>query len=99
VAFAAYPIIKNLIAGVQIAMTQPFRIGDTVEVDGQTGTIEDITASCAAMRITDQRLLVPLLFFMEKPFQNLTREGSEITETVSIHTGYSVPVERVRQWR
>ena len=98
VAFAAYPIIKNLIAGVQLAMTQPIRIGDTVDIDGQTGKIEDITASSAVMGIMDQRrLFVPLHFFMERPFQNLTREGPEITDTVSIHTGYSVPVDRVRQ--
>jgi small-conductance mechanosensitive channel len=98
VAFAAYPILKNLVAGVQIAMTHPFRIGDTVEVEGQTGKVEDIMASYIVMRLLDeQRLIVPLHFFMEKPFQNLTREDAGIVGTVSIHTDYSVPVERVRQ--
>jgi small-conductance mechanosensitive channel len=98
VAFAAYPILKNLIAGVQIAMTHPFHIGDTVEVEGQTGKIEDITASSVVMRLLDQRrVFVPLSSFMEKPFQNVTREGSDIVGTVSIHADYSVPVERVRQ--
>jgi small-conductance mechanosensitive channel len=98
VALAAYPILKNLVAGVQIAMTHPFRIGDTVEVEGQTGKIEDITASSIVLRHMDQRrLMVPLYFFMEKPFQNLTGENAEIVGTVSIHTAYSVPVERVRQ--
>jgi small-conductance mechanosensitive channel len=98
VAFAAYPILKNLVAGVQIAMTQPFRIGDTVEVGGQTGKIEDITASSVVMRLLDQRqVFVPLYTFMEKPFQNLAREGAGIVGTASIHTDYSVPVERVRQ--
>jgi small-conductance mechanosensitive channel len=98
VAFAAYPILKNLIAGVQLAMTQPFRIGDIVDVEGQTGKIEDITASSVVMRRLDQRrLLVPLHFFMEKPFQNVTGAGSDIVGTVSIDADYSVPVERVRQ--
>jgi small-conductance mechanosensitive channel len=98
VAFAAYPILKNLVAGVQIAMTHPFRIGDTVEVDDQTGKIEDITASSVVMRLLDQRrLMVPLHFFMEKPFQNLTGDGSELVGTVSIHADYTVPVDRVRQ--
>jgi small-conductance mechanosensitive channel len=98
VAFAAYPILKNLIAGVQLAMTQPIRIGDTIDVEGQTGKIDDITASAVVMRLLDeQRLIVPLHFFMEKPFQNVTREDAGIVGTVSIHTDYSVPVERVRQ--
>jgi small-conductance mechanosensitive channel len=98
VAFAAYPILKNLIAGVQLAMTHPFRIGDVVDVEGQTGQIEDITASSVVMRLLDERrLFVPLSFFMEKPFQNVTREDAGIIGTVSIHTDYSVPVERVRQ--
>jgi small-conductance mechanosensitive channel len=98
VAFAAYPIIKNLVAGVQIAMTQPFRIGDTVDVEGQTGVVEDITASSVVMRQWDQRrLLMPLHYFMEKPIQNLSGEKHEISGTVSVHTDYSVPVERVRQ--
>src|SRR5919198_2104236 len=98
VAFAAYPIIKNLIAGVQLAMTQPIRIGDTVDIDGQTGKIENITATSIVMRLLDQRrLFVAPYFFFVKPFQNLTREGSEIVGTVSIQTDYSVPVERARQ--
>src|SRR5919109_488699 len=55
VAFAAYPLIKNLIAGVQLAMTQPIRIGDTVAINGQTGKVEDITASSAVIRLADER--------------------------------------------
>jgi small-conductance mechanosensitive channel len=98
VAFAAYTILKNLIAGIQLAMTQPVRIGDTVEVEGQTGQIHDITASHVALRLVDgQMLMVPLYVFMEKPFQNLTRGGAGIQGTVTIHADYSVPVERVRQ--
>jgi small-conductance mechanosensitive channel len=97
VAFAAYPILKNLVAGVQVAMTHPFRIGDIVDVEGQTGKIEDITASSVVLGLVDQRrLMVPLHFFMEKPFQNFTTDSSAIVGTVFIHADYSVPVERVR---
>jgi small-conductance mechanosensitive channel len=98
VAFAAYPILKNLVAGVQIVMTHPFRIGDTVEVKGQTGKMEDITASSVVMRLLDERrLIVPLYLFMEKAFQNLTRGDAGIVETVTIHTPSSAPVEWVRE--
>jgi small-conductance mechanosensitive channel len=98
VAFAAYPLIKNLIAGVQLAMTQPIRIGDTVAINGQTGKVEDITASSAVIRLADERRsFVPLNFFMEKPFQKSTREGSEIIGTISLPTSGSAPVERLRE--
>jgi small-conductance mechanosensitive channel len=98
VAFAAYTNIKSLIAGVQLALNQPLRIGDTVEVEGQTGQVDDITASHMVIRLLDgQRLLVPLYIFMEKPFQNLTREQAGMLGSVTIHADYSVPVERVRQ--
>lgn len=97
-AFAARPILANMIAGLLVAMTQPFRIDDTVDIDGQSGKVEDITYSHVVLRLNDQRqVLVPLYYFMEKPYQNLTREGSEILGRVSIQTDYSVPVERVRQ--
>jgi small-conductance mechanosensitive channel len=98
VAFAAYPAIKNLIAGVQLAMTQPIRIGDAVVVNGQTGEIEDITSSSAVMRLVDERRsIVPLYFFMEKPFENLTRDSSDIVTTISFQADYSTPIDHVRQ--
>src|SRR5919108_3675047 len=93
VAFAAYPLIKDLIAGIQLAMTQPIRIGDTVAVNGQTGKVEDITASSAVIRLADERRsFVPLNFFMEKPFQKSTRQGSEIIGTISPPTSGPAPV-------
>jgi small-conductance mechanosensitive channel len=97
-AFAAYPILQNLIAGVQIAITQPIRIGDTVEVEGQTGRIADITSSSVVVRLLDRRrLIMPLSSFMEKPFHNVTNGSSDVVGTVSIHANDTVPVERVRQ--
>jgi small-conductance mechanosensitive channel len=97
-AFAARPVLANLAAGVQLAMTQPIRIGDTIDIGGNTGTIEEITFSSVVMRLVDQRQqIAPLSHFTEKPFQNLTGEGSEIIGTVSVHTDASAPVERMRQ--
>ena len=97
-AFAAYPLLKNLVAGVQLAATQPIRLGDTVEVEGETGKVEDITSSSAVLRRVDQRrLFVPLSSFMDKPFHNVTGGSSGIVGTVSLHANDNVPVERVRQ--
>jgi small-conductance mechanosensitive channel len=98
VAFAARPLLTNLVAGVQIAMSQPIRIDDTVVVEGETGKIEEITNAYVVICLWDlRRLIVPLSYFIEKPFQNLTRQSAEIIGTVSIHADYTVPVEQVRQ--
>jgi small-conductance mechanosensitive channel len=98
VALAARPIFANLIAGVQIAMTQPIRVDDAVVVEGEWGWIEEITSSYVVIKLWDwRRLIVPLSYFIEKPFQNWTRENASIIGTVMIHTDYTVPVDRVRQ--
>jgi small-conductance mechanosensitive channel len=97
VGLAARPVLSNLIAGVQIAMTQPIRIDDAVLVENEWGWIEDITATYVVIKLWDwRRLVVPLSYFIEKPFQNWTREGSAIIGSVFIHADYSVPVARVR---
>lgn len=98
VGLAARPVLSNLIAGVQIAMTQPIRIDDAVLVENEWGWIEDITATYVVIKLWDwRRLVVPLSYFIEKPFQNWTREGSAIIGSVFVHADYSVPVARVRQ--
>jgi small-conductance mechanosensitive channel len=98
VGFAARPLLSSLIAGVQIAMTQPIRIDDAVVVEGEWGWIEEITATYVVIKLWDwRRLIVPLSYFMEKPFQNWTREGAAVIGSVMIHTDYSVPVARVRE--
>ncbi|MBZ0146641.1 MAG: mechanosensitive ion channel family protein [Pseudorhodoplanes sp.] len=98
VGLAARPVLSNLIAGVQIAMTQPIRIDDAVLVKNEWGWIEEITATYVVIKLWDwRRLVVPLSYFIEKPFQNWTREGAAIIGSVFIHADYSVPVERVRQ--
>jgi small-conductance mechanosensitive channel len=98
VGFAARPLLSSLIAGVQIAMTQPIRIDDAVVVENEWGWIEEITATYVVIKLWDwRRLIVPLSYFMEKPFQNWTRETAALIGTVMIYTDYSVPVERVRE--
>lgn len=98
VALAARPVFANLIAGVQIAMTQPIRVYDSVVVEGEWGWIEEITSAFVVIKLWDwRRLVVPLSYFIEKPFQNWTRENASIIGTVLIHVDYTVPVDRVRR--
>jgi small-conductance mechanosensitive channel len=95
---AAKPLFSNLIAGVQLAVTQPIRIDDAVIVENEWGVIEEITSTYVVVRVWDlRRLIVPLTYFIEKPFQNWTRDSSEIIGVVTIHADYAVPVEAVRQ--
>lgn len=98
VGFAARPVFSNLIAGLQLAITQPIRIDDAVIVENESGVIEEITSTYVVVRIWDlRRMIVPLTYFIEKPFQNWSRESTELLGTVLIHADYSVPVERVRK--
>lgn len=98
VALAARPVFANLIAGVQIAMTQPIRVYDAVVVEGEWGWIEEITSAFVVIKLWDwRRLVVPLSYFIEKPFQNWTRENASIIGSVFVHADYTIPVERVRR--
>ena len=94
---AARPVIANLLAGIQLALSGPMRLDDVVIVEGECGHIEEITTTYIVVRIWDlRRLVVPLSYFIEKPFQNWTRSSSELLGTVFLYTDYSVPVEEVR---
>jgi small-conductance mechanosensitive channel len=95
---AARPLLSSLIAGVQIAMTQPIRIDDAVVVEGEWGWIEEITSTYVVIKLWDwRRLIVPLSYFIEKPFQNWTRDGAAIIGSVFLYVDYTVPVARVRE--
>jgi small-conductance mechanosensitive channel len=97
VGLAARPVLSNLLAGVQLAMTQPIRLDDVVVVENEWGRIEDITATYVVIKIWDwRRLIVPLSYFIEKPFQNWTRQTAAIIGTVFLYVDYSVPVDAVR---
>jgi len=95
--FAARPVLSNLMAGVQLAMTQPIRLYDAVTLENEHGTIEEITSTYVVVKLWDwRRMIVPLTYFIEKPFQNWTREGSALIGTVMIYVDYRAPVELIR---
>jgi len=94
---AARPVLSNLMAGVQLAMTQPIRLYDAVTLENEHGTIEEITSTYVVVKLWDwRRMIVPLTYFIEKPFQNWTREGSALIGTVMIYVDYRAPVELIR---
>lgn len=98
IGFAAQRSLANLLAGLQIAFTQPIRIDDAVLIEGEFGRIEEITLTYVVVRIWDERrLILPINYFIEKPFQNWTRHSAELLGTVIFYTDYTVPVEAVRQ--
>ncbi|RTL52938.1 MAG: mechanosensitive ion channel family protein [Rhodocyclaceae bacterium] len=94
---AARPVLGNLIAGLQIALTQPIRIDDVVIVQGEWGWIEEISSTYVVVRLWDERrLVVPLQWFIENPFQNWTRTTSRIIGTVFLWVDYRMPLEPLR---
>lgn len=94
---AAKPVLGNLIAGLQIALTQPIRLDDVVIIQGEWGRIEEITGSYVVVRIWDERRMVVLLsWFMENPFQNWTRKNAQLLGTVFLWLDYGVPIQPLR---
>ncbi|MHC4387328.1 MAG: mechanosensitive ion channel family protein [Planctomycetota bacterium] len=98
VGMAAQRTIGSFIAGLQIALTQPIRVDDVVIVENEWGRIEEITLTYVVVKIWDlRRLVVPITYFIEKPFQNWTRVTADILGTVYLYVDYTVPVESVRE--
>jgi len=96
--FSAQKSLATLFAGIQIALTQPIRIEDVVIVENEWGWIEEITLTYVVVRIWDQRrLVVPITYFIEKPFQNWTRTSAEMLGTVYLYADYTVPVQEIRE--
>ncbi|QWT21941.1 mechanosensitive ion channel family protein [Bacillus sp. NP157] len=97
VGLAAKPVLGNLIAGIQIALTQPIRIDDVVIVEGEWGKVEEITSTYVVVKIWDERrMIVPLQYFIETPFQNWTRTSSQILGSVLLWFDYGLPLEPLR---
>ncbi len=95
---AAQKLIATVIAGVQIAITQPIRIEDAVLVEGEWGWIEEVNLTYVVIRLWDKRRLVlPTNYFIEKPFQNWTRSTAAIIGTVFIHVDYRMPMDPLRE--
>lgn len=98
IGFAAQKLLATILAGLQIAITQPIRLDDVVIVENEWGWIEEITLTYIVVRIWDKRrLIVPTTYFIEKPFQNWTRTSAEIMGTVFIYADYTLPVNEVRK--
>lgn len=95
--FAAQRIIATILAGLQIAFTQPIRLDDVVIVEGEFGRVEEINLTYVVVRVWDKRrLVVPSTYFIENTFQNWTRTTSEILGTVYLYTDYTVPIKAIR---
>ena len=95
--FAAQRSLATLVAGIQIAVTQPIRLDDVVVVEGEWGRIEEITLTYVVVRIWDERrLIVPITQFLERSFQNWTRESAQILGTVFLWADYTVPIASLR---
>ncbi len=94
---AAQPVLSNLIAGIQLALTQPIRLEDAVTVQNEYGWIEEITATYVVIRLWDlRRLIVPLNYFIQQPFYNWTRQAAANLGSVLLYLDYSAPIERIR---
>jgi small-conductance mechanosensitive channel len=97
VGFAAKPVLGNLLAGLQLAISQPIRLDDVVIVENEWGQIEEITGTYVVVRIWDQRrMIVPLQWFIEHPFQNWTRSSSELLGPVNLWVDFRLPLEPLR---
>lgn len=95
---AARPVFGNLIAGLQIALAQPIRLDDVVIVEGEWGRIEDITGTYVVVRIWDERrMVVPLQWFIEHPFENWTRQSAQLLGTAFLWLDYRTPMADVRE--
>lgn len=94
---AARPVLENLLAGVQIALTQPVRLDDVVVIEGEWGRIEEIASTYVVVRIwDDRRLVVPLRYFLDHPIENWTRTSSQLLGTVILHCDYDIDTDGVR---
>lgn len=97
IGLSAQKVVGALLAGIQIALTQPFRIDDAVVVEGEWGWIEEINLTYIVIRLWDKRRLVlPSTYFLEKPFQNWTRTSADIVGSVFIYTDYTVSFDALR---
>lgn len=95
---AMQPVLSNLVAGIQIAITQPIRIEDAIIVENEWGWVEEITATYVVVRLWDwRRLVLPLTYFIQKPFQNWTRDGASLIGSVFVYVDHRAPVAAMRE--
>jgi small-conductance mechanosensitive channel len=98
VGIAAQRTLGNVVAGIQIALTQPIRVDDVVIVEGDFGWVEEITLTYVVVRVWDRRRIVlPITHFVEEPFQNWTRTSADLIGTVFLYVDYTIPVDDLRE--
>lgn len=98
IGFAAQKSLGNLLAGFQIAFTQPIRIDDVIVVENEWGKVEEITLTYVVVNLWDQRrLILPITYFIEKPFQNWTRVSAQLLGTVFLYLDYTIPINVIRE--
>lgn len=94
---AARPVLSNLIAGLQIALSQPLRIDDVLIVEGEWGRVEEINGSYVVLALWDERrMVIPLQWFIENPFQNWTRTSSQLLGSIMLWVDYGTPLAPLR---
>jgi small-conductance mechanosensitive channel len=97
IGLAANKILSNFFAGIQLALTQPIRINDAITVEGEFGVVEDISLNYVVVRIWDlRRMVLPITYFLEKPFLNFSRSSTDIITQINFYTDYSVPIDKIR---
>ncbi len=95
---AAQPALKSLIAGLQVALTEPFRLGDLVKVDGEVGRVEEIRMSFVTVRTWDERVLVvPTSQFLDASFENWSRVNEKLSGPVFLHLDPATPIQPIRE--
>jgi small-conductance mechanosensitive channel len=95
---AARPVFSNLIAGLQLALAQPIRIDDVLIVKGENGRVEEITGTYVVLKLWDERrMIVPLQWFVDNPFENWTRIGAQLTQSVFLFVDFTTPLEPLRE--
>ncbi|WP_423600459.1 mechanosensitive ion channel family protein [Roseateles sp. MS654] len=95
---AARSVFGNLLAGLQIAMAQPIRLDDVLIIEGEWGRVEEITSTYVVLKVWDERrLVIPLQWFIEHPFQNWTRTSASILGTVMLWVDFTLPVSELRE--
>ena len=97
ICIAAQPTLSNLLAGVQIAVTEPIRLDDVVVVEGEWGRIEEITFTYVVVASWDERRMLPISYFTQTPFQNWTRRRAQVIGAVALHVDYTAPLDDLRE--
>lgn len=98
IGFAAQKTLANLMAGIQIAFNQQIRLDDAVVVEKEWGRVEEINLTSVVVRLWDRRrLILPITYFVETPFENWTRSDASLTGSVFLYLDYNVPVDKIRQ--